>query len=500
MSSVIGIDLGTTRTKMAVLTPSGEPQVLTNRNGETTTASVVYFNEDGTVLIGTEAANAALACPDRAVDHFKVNMGTDKVLYTHSDGTAYRAQDIAALLLRQVKADAEAKTGTPVNDVVVTVPANYSNLQKQQTKDAAQQAGMNAILLPHEPTAAALGNQLYKMKQGIALVYDLGGGTFDVSIIKVQGNLTEVVATEGIQQLGGRDFNARLQESILAGFEKEHDYRPDPKKHAVFYQDLKGRVEQLKINLSSQQKCSVVLSCNGDVLTFTLTRQEFEDHVRDLVDQTIAKTEQTLQDAGLNWNQVDAIYPVGGGAMMPVVVASLEQASGKKVTQLCEAHFAAALGAAVAARIKYAQENKPIQVGSVTLPPINFFTREILSRAVGVAALNEQDQVICSEILAKQTPIPSIQTQRFKLTEPGQTCVKIQVLQGCHGDLADTCDCMGSFDLKNLPVRPDVIDRIEITFDIDANGLLKAMARDTVSNTQSDLDIDVKQVAQGGVL
>ena len=299
-----------------------------------------------------------------------------------------------------------------------------------------------------------------------------------------------------IQKLGGRDFNARIQEHILEAFEKQHGYLPDPKQHSIFYQDLKGRVEQLKISLSAQTQCSIVLACNGDVLTLSMTRDQFEACIDDLVVKTITQTEQTLTDAGLSWSEIDAIYPIGGGSMMPIVVRSLEQASGQKVTQLCEAHFAAALGAAIAARIEYGKQNKPVQVGSVTLPPIHYFTRDILSRAVGVAVVTNEQNMICSEILSKETPIPSIQTQRFKLSEPRQTCVKIQILQGREGDPLNQCDCLGSFDLEGLPERPDVIERIEITFDIDGSGLLNASARDMVSNKKANLDIDVNQSTQ----
>lgn len=494
--ATLGIDLGTTRTKASRLTSNGEPQVLTNRHGETCTPSVVFFSEDDSVLVGTEAVNAALAYPDRAVYDFKVHMGTDKVLYTSKKGAKHTAKDIASIILEQVKADAEAKTGEPVNDVVITVPANYSNLQKQHTHEAAQKAGMKVILTPHEPTAGALGNHLYKMKQGIVLVYDLGGGTFDVSIIKVQGNVSEVVATDGIQKLGGRDFNARIQEHILKAFERQHSYRPDSGQHSIFYQDLKGRIEQLKISLSSQKQCSIVLTCNGDVLTLSMTRDQFESCIGDLVQQTIVQTEKILKEASLIWSDIDAIYPIGGGSMMPIVIRSLEQASGKKVTQLCEAHFAAALGASIAARIEYSRQGKPVQVGSVTLPPINYFTRDILSRAVGVAVLDEDSKPVCSEILSKETPIPSIQTKRFKMSEPRQTCVEIQVLQGREGDPFVQCDCLGSFRFNDLPERPDVIERIEITFDIDGNGLLNASARDMVSNKKANLDIEVNPSTQ----
>ena len=487
--TTLGIDAGTMRFKTAILNSNGEPQILTNRMGQTFTPSVVYFGDDGP-LVGTEADNAALGEPARAVFDWKVNMGTDKVLYTDADGKDYRAQDILTILLENVKADAEAKTGEPVNEVVITVPANYNNFQKKQTEAAAKRAGMEVICMPHEPTAGALGNRVYKLKSGRVLVYDLGGGTFDVSIIKVTGNVCEVVATGGIPQLGGRDFNKRVEAKIVEEFEKQHNYRPDPQSQAIFYQDLRGRVEQLKISLSAQSQCNLVLSCNGDVLNMTVTRQEFESWVEDLVAQSIQKTQDTLKEAQLQWSDIDAIYPIGGGSMMPIVTRSLADASGQTITGTCEAHCAAALGAAIAGRLEYDRQGKSCQVGSVTLPPINYYMRDILSRAVGVSVLDEQQQSVCCEILAKDTPIPSIQVRSFKLAELGQRDVRIEVLQGCEGEKADSCSALGHFDLEDLPSRPDVVNRIEITLDLDKDGLLTASARDTVSNKKSQLKVD----------
>jgi molecular chaperone DnaK len=389
-----------------------------------------------------------------------------------------------------VKADAEAKLGEPVNEAVITVPANYTNLQKQLTADASKVAGMEAILMLHEPTAGALGNHVHKLKGGMVLVYDLGGGTFDVSILKAKGNVCEVVATGGIAKLGGRDFNARIEAKIIEAFEAQHGYRPDESQHAIFHQDLKSRVEQLKISLSAQKQISVVLSCNGDVLNMPVSRDAFESWVADLVERSIEQAETVLQEAGLSWADIDAVYPIGGGSMMPVVLQRLEEASGKNISSNCEAHCAAALGAAVAGRLEYQRQNKPVRVGAVTLPPINFYMQDILSRAFGVAVLDENGHSVCCEILAKDTPIPSIQTQRFKLAELGQTDARICILQGAEGDREKDCLNMGHFDLEDIPSRPDVVDRVEVTFDIDKNGLLTASARDTVSNKKAELTVD----------
>ncbi len=487
--TILGIDAGTTRFKTANLTASGDPQILTNRIGETFTPSVVFFSEDGSVLVGTEAVNASLADPSRAVYDWKVNMGTDEVLY--SDGRkSYTAKDILIILLKNVKMDAESKTGESVNDVIITVPANYSNIQKQQTSEAGKEAGMNVILMPHEPTAGALGNKIYKLKNATALMYDLGGGTFDVSIIKVKGNLSEVLATSGIQKLGGRDFNNRIKDYILDEFETQNKYRPTVEEYAVFYQDLNKQIEHLKISLSSQKQSNVVLQNNGDVLTLTITRDQFENLVKDLVEQSIEQTEKTLKDAGLKWTDIDAIYPIGGGSMMPIVTRMLEEASGKKVTRNCEAHCAAALGAVTAGRIEYERVGKTCQVGSQKLPPIGFFTRDILSCSMGVSALDEDGREVCCEILGKDIPIPSIITRNFQLAEVNQQNVRIQVLQGRDGERAKKCVLLGHFDLKGLPPSSDLGSRIEITYDLDANGMLTASARDLVGGKKAEFQLD----------
>lgn len=487
--NAIGIDLGTTRTKTAMISSSGEPQLITNRHGEIFTPSVVYFNEDGTTLVGTEAVNAAFANPKQAVFNWKRHMGTDEVLYSEN-GKDYIAKDIATIILKSIKTDVEAKTGEPVNDAVISVPANYSNIQKQHTIDAGTEAGMNVICTPHEPTVGALGNHIHKQRNAKALTYDLGGGTFDVSIIQAKGNICEVISTGGIPKLGGRDINDRIKQNVIDEFESQHNYRPDSDEHAIFYQDLESRIEQFKISITSQVQSNIVISNNGDMLNMTITRDQVEEWIGDLVARTIEQTVKTLDEASLTWSDIDAIYPIGGGAMMPIVIRSLEEVSGKKVTQNCEAHCAAALGAAIAGRIEYDRQGKKVQIGPVTLPPINHYIREILSRSIGVLVLDEENREVCSEILGKSTPIPSLQMNTFNLTSSRQTDVRIEILQGQEGDLGDQCSALGHFELNDLPQRNDLQGRIEVTFDLDSNGLLTASARDAACGKTAQLQVE----------
>ena len=486
----IGMDLGTTRTKIAMLTESGEPQLLTNRQGETFTFSEVYFPGDGTHYIGTEAKNAALAEPKRSVANWKAHIGTDKVLYIDDDGTEYMAVNIASIIIKTIINDIEAKMQDTVGELVITVPANYTNAQKQDTKKAAEMAGVKVLLMPHEPTAGALGNHVNKLKNGTVIVCDIGGGTTDISVIKAKGNVCEVTATGGIPKLGGRDFNRRIKDHVIDAFETKFSYRPNEDEHAIFHQDLETRIEQAKINLSVQKQANIVVSNNGDMLNLTITRQKFEELVADLINQIVDITEKTLKEGSLGWADIDAIYPIGGASMMPKIVESLEKASGKSVVSNCEAHCAVALGAAVAVRLEYERLGKQVQVGSVTLPPINYYMRDILSRSIGVSALDKSDQEVCCEILGKETPIPSLQTRKFMLSELGQTNVRIHILQGVEGQKAKDCESLGHFDLKELPSSSDHGSRIEVTFDLDANGLLTASARDMVSNKKEELKLD----------
>ena len=417
-------------------------------------------------------------------------MGTDKPLYTADDGAVYKAKDILALLLKDAKDNIEAKTGQVVNEAIITVPANYNDIQKQHTIDAAASVGIKAILLPHEPTAAALGNQLYKHKGSTAVVYDLGGGTFDVSIVRCNGNTMDIIATGGEQQLGGRDFNDRISEELLEEFETKNGFRPSQKEHPIFYQEMTQRIEQLKISLSAQSQSQIVLFCEGKQLQMTVTRQQFNQWVRDLAEKTMEKTEQTVKEANLDFADIDEVYAVGGGSMMPIVTELLEELTGRKVSRHCEPHCAAALGAVLAGRIEYERQGRTYTCGNVTLPGPGLDLREILSHGIGVLVLDQEDMEICFGMLAKDTPVPSIQTKVFKLSSPGQTEALIKLLQGNDGQDVKDCIALGHFELKDLPPRPDLIGRVEITFTLDANGILSAKARDVVSGKQSEMEID----------
>ena len=484
------IDAGNSRFKCAVADVAGNPKLITNRYGEPFTPSAVFFASDGSTIVGTEAINAGFVEPSRLVTNWKRAMGTDEPLYTADDGTVYYAMDVLAVLLEDAKDNIEAKTGQVVNEAVITVPANYTDLQKQQTKEAAKKIGMKVLALPHEPTAAALGNELYKKKNSTALIYDLGGGTFDVSIVQTKGNVCNIIATGGDPNIGGRDFNDRISEKLLEEFESVNNFRPSEDEHAIFFQEMSQKIEQLKISLSVQTQSQVVLFCEGKQLQMTVTREQFNSWVRNIAEKTVRKTEQVIKDASLKISQIDEIYAVGGGSMMPIVIELLEELIGKKVSKKCEPHCAAAFGGILSGRLEYQRQCKEYPIGNVVLPPPTTIVHEILSHTIGVLALIEDTKEVCSEILSKSTPIPSIQTKVFQLSQPNQTAVIIKVLQGENGQDAEDCLMLGHFELNDLPPRGDLIGRIEVTFSLDNNGLLTAKARDIVSGKEEQMEID----------
>jgi molecular chaperone DnaK len=485
-----GIDAGNSRFKYAVADQAGNPKTLTNRFGESFTPSAVYFAPDGSIVIGTEALNAGFAQPERLVVNWKRDMGTDQALYTGDDGKVYKAKDILAILLADAKENIEAKTDSVVNKAVVTVPANYSDLQKRHTIEAGKSVGIEVMLMPHEPTAAALGNRIYERKGSTALVYDLGGGTFDVSIVRSNGNTMDIIATGGEQHLGGRDFNDCIAEKLLDEFESKNGIRPSKQEQPLFHQEMAQRIEQLKISLSAQTQSSVVLFCEGKQLQLTITRQQFNKWVEQLARKTIVKTASVIKEANLKITDINELYAVGGGSMMPIITEMLEELTGKKVSRRCEPHSAAALGAVLAGRIEYQRQGQSYPCGDVVLPGPDLIVHDILSHSIGVMALDPNNRQVCSGILAKDTAIPSIQTKLFKLSEPNQTAVTLKVLEGDDGKDAAQCLELGHFELTGLPPRPDLIGRIEVTFSLDVNGLLTAKARDNASGKTEEMEIN----------
>jgi molecular chaperone DnaK len=490
---ILGIDAGTTRFKFALMDTLGNPINLPNTWGDLATPSVVFFPKEGGVLYGQEALNAGLAEPKRAVLNWKRSMGSSDVLYTDEMDRAYRAEDILELFLKYATDCVRQKTGVAPDYAILSVPANYTDPQKEATKTAVKNSGLNVINLIHEPTAAGLGNQLYKRSSGRFLIYDLGGGTFDVSIIEVAGSDFNVVATNGRQKLGGQDFNDRILERFLNQFEQEQGFRPNREKHPMFYIDAFSRIEQAKLVLTSRPEATIVLSCDGKVGKMTLTRDEFESLTADLLDDSIACVQETLRDKNLTPSQIDEVLAVGGASRMPAISARLEELFGKKLLATVEPDYATAFGNVISCRLELERRGITLtSSGNVALPSLGKRYRDITAHPIGICVIDDQERLLNQVILPKGVPMPSEQVRTFKLVEPDQETALIEILQGPEGMAKDQCSLLGHFELSDLPPQKELSPRIEIKMHIDSSGMLTASARDLVSGKTGELIIDYK--------
>ncbi|MFH1023495.1 MAG: Hsp70 family protein [Planctomycetota bacterium] len=495
-----GTDLGNIQTKSAIPDEHGNPVILETELGAKSWLSVVYFDEGrlDKVLFGDEAVNAGLAHPEWLVMVWKRFIGTDDVRCTLKDGMQLKAKDIARILLSKVCKDFERQTGGILTEVGLSIPANYNDKQRQEMIDAA--AALNVkVHITHEPTAAALGNGVHKRGDGLYLIVDVGGGTTDVSLIKVEGNIVSILGTNGNNQLGGMDFNARLEELFLEKLSKGKGI-PKIKENALAYADFRQRVEQAKRVLSKLSEASISFSLDGKLFQASVTRDEFEARCADLVKAVGDLGEQTLRETTNDVKDVKDILGVGGAAMAPMVGDMIEKRFGKKVSYHCEALFAAAKGNVILARQAMEGEGRTAKVGNYSLPPLEQHTKEVTSHDVGILVLRDgsENDEVNALMLPKGTPIPHCEKEMFKLVEDGQTAARIVILQGPHGAPAKECLQLGHFELKDLPKIQGEPHRIEIAFEISKNGILSAIARCVHSDKFAKMEIDYRKAVNGG--
>ena len=472
MGKIIGIDLGTTNSCVAVM-EGGEPVVIANAEGARTTPSVVAFSKTGERMVGQVAKRQAITNPDRTISSIKREMGTNYTV--EIDGKKYTPQEVSAIILQKLKADAESYLGQPVTEAVITVPAYFTDAQRQATKDAGKIAGLDVKRIINEPTAAALAYSIDKEDDQKVMVYDLGGGTFDVSIIEMGDGVQEVLATAGNNKLGGDDFDKRIMDYIVNTFKAEQGIDLSGDKMAM--QRVKEAAEKAKIDLSGMTTADINLpfitadSTGPKHFETTLTRAKFNELTADLVEATMGPVRQALSDSGLDKSEINKVLMVGGSSRIPAVQEAVKNFMGKEPFKGINPDECVAIGAS-------------LQAGVLGGDVKGLLLLDVTPLSLGIETMGG----VSTKVIERNTTIPTKKSQIFSTAADGQTSVEVHVLQG-EREFAKDNKTLGVFHLDGIAPAPRGIPQIEVTFDIDANGIVHVSAKDLGTGKENQITI-----------
>jgi len=485
----MGVDLGTSGCKAAFVDEFGRPQIIRSRDGEDVTPSVVAVDDDGSLVVGTAAYRMLFSKPERAVRDFKLKLGSHEPLCV-VDGRSFTAKDLAAALLGQIRADAEQALDHPVRTCVLTHPANFMEDQKQDLLDAAVEAGLDVRRLLPEPSAAAIAFGLHRPTVGTVLVFDLGGGTFDVSLAEFDGDEGRILGTAGEPTLGGRDFDRYMMEYVLEGFEKQLGFRPDLNTERVVFADLVERCDAAKRALATRSTTGVTIGSGGKYATVEVSRETFESLTSTLVARAVQTCADLLALKNMEWSAIRQLVLVGGGSLIPGVKEAIERESGLRAVTPVDPLRAVSYGAAMQAAIEIGGQ----VIDGRAIPAPRMTMKDVTAYDVGCIVDHPELGHRQTVIVPRHSAIPGTYRDSFRLKYPDQTQAEFRFCQGNEGDSPDRCVDLGLLVLDELPPDPSLPKRIQAEIAFDANAMVEARVTDRISGKSRRLTCDGRRL------